>query len=217
MQLAEFIIEVRSRAGLLERDQMADDTTITTFINHALGNIEADGPQGWPWLRKPDVATTLLFDQGTYPFASLSAADVWRKIRAVRMLWGTDWQPLEPMNDEMMRNAFTSVVPAMPQAWSTDGYNLIIRPLPNDNWPIQLDVVLGEPNLVNPTDEPLLTDVFSDVCIENAVYLIKRRTGASQDAQIALNAYNEGIKGMRMLAQRTQAGPAKVKLREPWA
>lgn len=216
MQLSELIIEVRSRAGLLERDQMADPTTLTQFINHALGAIEAASPTGWPWLRKPDVATALVFDQGAYPFAALSGADIWRKIRAVRIAYGTEWQPLEVMNDAAMREAYPSTLPGQPQAWSTDGYNLLIRPLPNDATPIQLDVIVGEPDLVNPTDEPLLTDIFSDVCIDQAVYLLKRRVGDSQGAQVALSAYNDGIKGMRALARATRSGPGKVRLREPW-
>lgn len=216
MQFSEFIIETRERSGLLPNDQMASDTFLGQLVNHALGNLEAGVPSGWPWLRQPDILVALTNGTGTYPFATLSAGQTWRKIRAVRMLVGTDFQELEPMNVTTMRRAFESQIASMPQSWSTDGYNLIVRPIPNDAWQVELDVTVGEPALVDPTDTPLIPDLFHDVVIDQAVAIVKRRTGDAQGAQEALAAVKDGLMQMRQFA-RTQGGHARTALREPWA
>lgn len=215
MNLGEFIIETRERAGLLERDQMAGDATLTRFINHALGSLESGQPGGWPWLKKPDVPITLADGIGTYTFASLQGSDVWRRVRDLRILQGSAYYALEQSNLATMRDAFPSTTASMPQAWSTDGYNLIVRPVPTPAWPAIVDVLIGEPALVAPTDEPLILDVFHDVVIDQAVYLLKRRTGDTQAAQIALAAVTAAMPEMRGVA-RTQGGPAHVGLRDPW-
>lgn len=215
MNLAEFIIETRERAGLLDRDQMAADATLTRFINHALGSLESGQPGGWPWLKKPDVPITLTDGIGTYTFASLQGTDIWRRIRDVRILQGSGYYSLEQMNLATMRDAFPSTTPSMPQAWSTDGYNLIVRPVPTPAWSAIVDVLVGEPDLVNPGDEPLIIDVFHDVVVDQAVYLLKRRTGDTQAAQIALAAVTAAMPEMRGFA-RTAGGPAHVGLRDPW-
>lgn len=216
MDLAEFIIEVRERAGLLPRDQMAQDDTLTRFINHALGSLESGQPGGWPWLKKPDIPITLADGIGTYTFASLQGTDTWRRIRDLRILNGMEYDSLEASNVASLRDAFPSTVGSMPQGWATDGYNLIVRPVPTPDWAALVDVVIGEPDLVNPTDTPLIIDVFHDVVCDQAVYLLKRRTGDVQAAQVAQQAVTSGMVEMRGMA-RTQGGPAHVGIRDPWA
>lgn len=209
------LIEVRERAGLLPRDQMAQDPTLTRFINHALGTLESGKPGGWPWLKKPDQPVTLTDGVGTFTFASLQGADVWRSIRQLRILQGGAYCDLESMNLSALRASFPSTTAAMPQAWATDGYNLIVRPVPTPTWAALVDVIIGEPDLVNPGDEPLIIPVFHDVVCDQATYLVKRRTGDVQGAQVAQTAVTAGMKEMRDLA-RTQGGPAHVGLRDPW-
>lgn len=216
MTLAELRVAVRERAGLLARDQMAQDPTLTNLINAALQWVSSRHPGGWPWLRKHDQALVTVAGVTVYPFAAIATApDVWLKIRALRMHLGVDWQTVEATNAAMLHDAYPQTTTAMPQAWAVDGYNLLLGPAPNDIWNLRADVVVAEPALVDPTDEPLMPVTFHDSIIERVAYLEARRTNSPGPANLALQALNDTLVGMRQFA-RTQTGSARVTTRDDY-
>lgn len=209
------IVELRERGGWLARDQMADDPSLTRLINSAIHDLETKQSAGWPWLRRTDVPVTLTNGTGLFTFASLSGADTWLKVRSARILYGATWQPLIPMNAQSIRSSYPSTAPAMPYAWATDGYQLLVRPVPNDDWVATIDVVISEPDLVDPADSPLMPATFHSTIIEQAMYKQARRAGANALVQSSQQAVAQGLADMRAFA-RTATGPARASQRDPW-
>lgn len=210
MTLADLRQEVIERAGLVSGDQMALPATLDRLINASLKWVSVRQPGGWPWMRKHDQVVATVNGTGVYSFATIATApDEWLKIRAVRMSLGVEWQPLEATNPGMLHDQYPSSIVSMPRAWATDGYNLILAPVPNDVWALRCDVVVAEPLLVDPTDEPLMPATFQDSIVERAAYMEARRTNNTANVNLALQALNDTLVGMRQFA-RTQTGPAHV-------
>lgn len=214
MQLSDLRTAVRTRTGVASTDQLAGDTALTDLLNSALRRVVMDYPVGWPWYRA-EIAVTTAAGTDTYPFKpggthSMHATIQVDKVLSVAVLIGQSYSTLERTNMTYLRDNYSFTgASAMPQAWCTNGRNLVLGPMPDAAYTLRVGAIIGEPTLTNGTDVPLLPDTFIDLLLDKASSMLAMRMRNPGDAQGFEVAYRGVLSAAKAYA-KTYVGPSQV-------
>lgn len=149
-----------------------DATKVAGYVNEALHEIEsAGGPTGWSWLREQTTVTVSA--AATYAFSTLvTDGDTTLKILDMQVLYQTSYyQPMTFMSPVEAENYYRYVDTATPEAWYAEGGLVYVFPTPPGDTTFKLRTLKMEPDLVLPTDTPIMPSVFHSAIVEAALAL----------------------------------------------
>lgn len=151
------------RAGLPASDGMAQDSTLGKAVNAAIQRI--GGRRSWPWLYDEVTAATT----AGAPDLPLPAVS-----RVHHAAIGGDVLDRRQRSDLFRYSDLPAGTPAV---YALSGPStLVLAPVPDQAYTVQLGVTLVEPALVNGTDTPLLPAQFHDlIALEAARYIVARK------------------------------------------
>lgn len=194
---------LRHKVALPSNDQMVPDTDLDISINDGMNAMAAD--YDWPWLFKGETITTVA-GQAAY----LLPAD------HVRTLWVSDDTIGQDLIAKQRRDLTRwIVIQGRPYYYSVYGAGIRFGPKPDAVYTFSHTYLQAEPALVDPTDEPLCPDIYSDLivlyaAIEEATRLkdFTQRTAFMNDAA----AWTAKIKKH----VRQEASTLRIKTRQDW-
>jgi hypothetical protein len=194
-------------------DPIADTTG--DFVNDALHFLESAAPEGWPWCREP-LTATLTGSTDRYTFATLSTTTSIIKILSARVVEADGGLvPLEFRSvDEADSLYQSSTATGHPDSYSVDGSTLIVYPIPDDAYTLQLRIVFSEPDLSDSTDTPIMPSVFHRAIVDQTLAIMY---GALQDDKreaLFEQKTDTWVQRMRRYGNQYEASP-KIRVREP--
>lgn len=152
------------------------------FINASYREVHSKNR--WPFLEAYDTSLSTTVGQGIYSLATLGVANgtPWRNLDAVRLeIAGqagtgldTDYMPPQEMRSlEVSYDDQTQTAP--PRYWTVIDQNLHLWPIPDAVYQIDIDYIIEPPDLVNPTDVPILPLPYHDVLVFGALTQLAMR------------------------------------------
>jgi hypothetical protein len=150
----------------------------TVFINAAYREVHSK--QRWPFLEAYDTSLSTIAGVNTVSLATLGGSTPWRNLDAVRIQsdgTANSGQDMDYMQPQNMRSRETeySDWSAKPRNWSVIDQTLHLWPIPDGVYTLGIDYIIEPPDLVNPTDTPLLPIPYHDVLVFGALKQIAMR------------------------------------------
>jgi hypothetical protein len=109
-----------------------------------------------------------------------------------------------------MLGTFGSYSTGIPECFAVDGQAVYFRPVPQGAFTIHYTAIIMEPDLVDPTDTPLMPAMFHDAIVEAATMLLFRSTQNVGGASICQAAVTDWVRRMREYAS-PYVGPGQVR------
>lgn len=151
----------------------------TVFINATYREVHSKNR--WPFLEANDNTTfSTVVGQNIIDISALGGSTPWRNIDAVRVQSdgtansGQDMDYLQPQ-DMRSRETDYSDYPGKPRNWTIIDQKLHLWPIPDMVYTLSIDYIIEPPDLVNPTDTPILPIPYHDVLVFGALKQIAMR------------------------------------------
>lgn len=169
------------------------------FVNSALKQVvlEAD----WPWLIGVQASTTVA-QQTTYSMPS-----DWLRTYSVVM---TDVG--DPLHVRTIGELDEVIYSGRPRIYTIDQEQLVMKPIPDGNYPYEHRYVSIENLLVNGADTPKIPVQFDEGVIEYGAFLGLRHLRQEDRAKEAMAGYERWLKAARDNKLRTREHP-RVRVR----
>lgn len=213
MNLSALRDAVRDRGGFRSTDAWATDSRVTAAINTALHKLETENPKGWDWLRYDGYFTTVA---GTdkYPFAAITYGSTVTIMKIIELR--VDTAPgqyvdsLPRVSKAALLGTYGSYASGVPESYAVDGQAVYFRPVPQNAFTIHYTAIIAEPDLVDPTDTPIMPVMFHDAIVEGATHMLFRSTQNTAGASMCQAAVTDWVRRMREYSN-PYVGPGQVR------
>lgn len=190
--------------------QYFDDSTLTSFINEALKQRDRDTAQN-----RVMVSSALVAGQNFYTLSSIhpQAFD----IVSVIYIYGNLRQIIYPEAYSVASSRYQPYpnYTQRPAVFSRyGGTKIFVAPAPDQPYPIEWDVLVTTPNLVNPTDADPLPDIWGEAVGYYAAYLGKTQLQQDQAAEKFFQLYQRKV--IQLTDTSFQVGALSPPLQAAW-
>lgn len=163
MDVADYTVEIRREMGAKDDDPVISDEICLWALNNALKTIATD--KDWPWLYTEETFNSAAND---------SQYDLPAGYTRSAFITFDGGGPIEPST--RITHAQDRVTTGVPSSYVIEGTQLRLYPTPRSVAPVVHAYYQAEPALVDPTDEPLLPDAYSNWAVLEAAIEVSIRT-----------------------------------------
>lgn len=96
-------------------------------------------------------------------------------------------------------NEDTSLLDTPEYVFRAPGLEFGVVPAPKEDYELIYEYYRNNINLVNPTDVPIIPEMYRNVIVDGAMYYAYMFRGNTQDATVAKAKFEQGIKAMRIM------------------
>lgn len=200
MDVTDYTKAVRRKVGLLETDTAAlPDDVVLSALNEGLKAIAADWE--WHWLFATETGAVTAGDN------TIPTPEGYLRTITLRTSGGP----------ALSEQAYSSLVDAenyegAPSAFALGGDNFYLWPMPDVDEPYEHVYYRSEPELVNPTDAPMLPDAYSPWLVAEAAMRLPLRTNSAEKYTMLVAEVNDWRKRAKDEARRNvNAQPRRIR------
>lgn len=206
MNRAGLVNAVYNRIGVASSDGQLTPTVLGQFVNDANHAIEV--MEDWPWLMTSATFTTTA-NTATYPTPAN-----WLRTDEILFNWNDGSTPaLEHLSPREINDRYPASSINQPVAWSIQGDQIMLRPIPDGVYTITHWYYRTEPDLFQDSDTPVMPQSFHAAIVELAATFTLRRVQQEGRAVSAQAAFDNVWLPRLQNHRRRFSGPIKVRVR----